>query len=119
MPSLAWNALSEGTMSTEIPNTRAPSKAASSFAKAQSSAVQVRVKASGKNASRTGWPLRLERVTSPPAVDGSVKSGAGAPVGGTWDIRDSVLVSRTPEEYCRDLTCAGPGAGTYYPQHQR
>src|SRR5207237_5942305 len=47
---------------------------------AHSSAVHVEVKASGKKASSAFvLPRRLESVTSSPAVDGSVKSGARSP----------------------------------------
>src|SRR6266699_7028185 len=61
----------------------ARSKAPQSSLKAQFSAVQVLVNASGKNASST-WrrPRKLESVTSLPAVDGSVKSGAVVPTRG-------------------------------------
>src|SRR5205085_5104509 len=50
----------------------------------QSSLVQVLVKASGKNASRTFFPRSLDSVTELPTVDGRVKSGASLPTAGTW-----------------------------------
>ena len=49
-----------------------------------SSVVQTLVNARGKNATSTfDFPRKDERVTSPPAVDGRVKSGAAWPTVGT------------------------------------
>src|SRR6266699_4412148 len=70
----------------------ARSKAPQSSLKAQFSAVQVLVNASGKNASSTlRRPRKPESVTSVPAVDGSVKSGAEAPTRGA--VAEAVTVT--------------------------
>jgi hypothetical protein len=53
------------------------------------------VKARGKKASRTFFPRRADSVTSEPEVEGSVKSGAGEPMGGR------AMVSRERNEMRR------------------
>ena len=58
--------------------------------------VQVLVNARGKNASSTFLPRRPESVTSVPAVDGRVKSGAGAPTTGREAIYFFAAAYRFP-----------------------
>ena len=53
-----------------------------SSVKQRSSVVHVLVNARGKNAISTFFPRSDESVTSLPAVDGRVKSGAGEPTAG-------------------------------------